>query len=159
MIALHKNQPGTPPFCLLNRHPCPNAIGSRLVGGGCDDTTGKGTANGRGFPPERRVIPLLHGGVKRVHIDVNNFPDFHGSGTWKQDSAADSHQPAAKPSYHSHHSRPRVIHAITRVPPQARGSPSFRFPKAEGRPQPEPREWSEDRRGPPPGSHGLPSPG
>ena len=65
---------GAQPQCRSHRHGRAHPEGTGLVRGRGDHASPFGIAADYDGPsPEARVVPLLHGGVERVHVDVNDL--------------------------------------------------------------------------------------
>src|SRR5262245_56030706 len=54
-------------------HGGPHAEATSLVARGCNNTARSRAADGDRLAPELRIVPLLDGSVKRVHIDMNDL--------------------------------------------------------------------------------------
>jgi hypothetical protein len=80
MIPFHKNQLGTPSFGLLDRHPCPDSIGPRFVGGRGHNTPRERPTDRSRFSPKRGIISLLYRDKKSVHVNVKDDAIIHGHG-------------------------------------------------------------------------------
>ena len=73
-VWAHPDGPGTQPQGRPHRHGRAYPKGTGLVGGRGDHTAALGIATDHdGPPPEPRIIPLLDGGVERVHVDVDDL--------------------------------------------------------------------------------------
>jgi len=48
-----------------------DAVFSGFVRGGADDGAGSSPGDDDRFAPQTGIVPLLHGGVERIHIDVH----------------------------------------------------------------------------------------
>ena len=70
----HENQAGTQPQGPLRRHGRTHPEAAGLVAGRGHHAPLLRTAHGNGLAPEFRMVALLHRRIKRVHVDVYDFP-------------------------------------------------------------------------------------
>jgi hypothetical protein len=49
---------------------------SRLIACGCDDASVAPSADDQWLSTQRRIVALLDGCVKRIHVDMQNFSVF-----------------------------------------------------------------------------------
>jgi hypothetical protein len=60
-----------------SRHCRSHSEPARFIGGSADDGAASAPCDHDGLSPQLRIVPLLHGRVERVHIDVHDFAYRH----------------------------------------------------------------------------------
>ena len=73
----HKNKSRTEFLGALGGHGTVNAEGSGFVTGRRDDAPLVGVSDRYGLTAVFRMIPLLDGGIKRIHVNVNDLAVLH----------------------------------------------------------------------------------